>query len=197
MAIKKASESRTRVWTAVVYPESAPKNWRALLDDYHIAWCESPLHNKDVDEGTGELKKPHWHILLSFEGVKTFEQVCEILEPVGCPIPQRVHSAVGAVRYFAHLDNPDKHQYSVSDIIGHSGFDVAAALQPTASKRYDMIAEMIGFIKEQHVTELQDLMDYAMVNRRDDWFPLLCDNSAYIVGQYIKSQRCRMTAENN
>ncbi|EFF22076.1 replication protein, partial [Enterococcus faecium E1636] len=39
------------------------------------------------------------------------------------------------------------------------------------------------------ITEIKDLIDYAMSERFDDWFPLLCDNSAYIIGQYIKSNR--------
>lgn len=197
MATKKATESRTRVWTAVVYPESAPENWRDLLDEQHIAWVESPLHDQDVNPGTGELKKPHWHILLSFEGVKTFEQVSAILEPLGCPIPQRCHSTVGTVRYFAHLDNPEKHQYSPAEVVGHGGFDVASAMQPTSSRRYELIAEMVEFIQEKNVTEFMDLMIYAKNNRKEDWFPLLCDNSAYIVNQCIKSVRCRQSCAGN
>jgi len=30
-----------------------------------------------------------------------------------------------------------------------------------------------------------------MNERFDDWFPLLCDNSAYIMDSYIKSNRHR------
>ncbi|MET2064577.1 hypothetical protein ABXM48_13300, partial [Enterococcus faecium] len=41
----------------------------------------------------------------------------------------------------------------------------------------------------KNITEIKDLIDYAMSERFDDWFPLLCDNSAYIIGQYIKSNR--------
>ena len=35
-------------------------------------------------------------------------------------------------------------------------------------------------------------IDYAMENRFDDWFPLLCDNSAFIMNNYIKSIRHRI-----
>ena len=37
-------DERTRNWTFVIYPESAPKNWRDVLDEQHIQWVESPLH---------------------------------------------------------------------------------------------------------------------------------------------------------
>ena len=56
-----------RDWTFVVYPESAPEQWRTILDETYMRWVESPLHDKDVNPD-GELKKPHWHILLSADG---------------------------------------------------------------------------------------------------------------------------------
>lgn len=187
---KTRGHDRTRIWAVIVYPESAPENWRDILDEYHIEWAESPLHEYDTNL-TGEVKKPHWHIVLAFDGPKSYEQVVEILAPLNCPIPQRCHSLKGAVRYFAHLDNPEKHQYSVSDIVGHGGFDVSAALAPSASERYALIAEMISFVRENGVTEFQDLMDYARDNRFDTWFPLLCDSCSFVMQQYIKSQRHR------
>ena len=58
-------ESRTRNWTIVLYPESAPDNWRTLIDDLHIEWVESPLHDKDVN-ANGEPKKAHWHLLCGY-----------------------------------------------------------------------------------------------------------------------------------
>lgn len=180
--------SRTRNWTVVVYPESAPENWREYMDELQIEWVESPLHEFDTN-ATGEVKKAHWHLLLMFGGVKTYEQVCEVIAPLNCPAPQKCLSAKGCVRYMAHLDNPEKHQYSVSDIIAHGGVDLAELLRPSSSERYAYIREMLVFVKENGITEFKDLLDYAYAERFDDWFPLLCDNSAYVVGQYIKSNR--------
>lgn len=187
---KTRGHDRTRVWTAIVYPESAPDGWRELLDEHHIEWAESPLHEFDVNP-TGEIKKSHWHIVLCFEGPKSYEQVHDILAPLNCPAPQRCHALKGAVRYFAHLDNPEKFQYDPLTIVGHGGFDVAAALSPTSGQRYDLIAEMTEYIRQERISEFQDLFDYAAANRRQDWFPLLCDNSAYVVGLYLKSVRHR------
>lgn len=181
---------RARNWTIVLYPESAPENWRDIIDELHIEWVESPLHAYDAD-ATGELKKEHYHVLLMFGGVKAFEQVRELTEQLNCPIPQRCHNAKALVRYMAHLDNPDKHQYSVGDIMSHGGVDIAELLRPSSSERYELIGAMCEYIRDNHITEFQDLVDWAMSNERDTWFPLLCDNSAYIVGQYIKSQRHR------
>lgn len=183
-------DGRTRNWAVVVYPESAPEHWRDVLDELHIEWVESPLHEFDTD-ATGELKKPHFHVLLLFGGVKTYEQVCDVIAPLNCPIPQRCLSAKGAVRYMAHLDNPEKFQYSAADIKAHGGVDLAELLRPSTSERYSSIRDMCEYVKSSGITEFQDLMDYAMLERFDTWFPLLCDSSAYVIGQYIKSQRHR------
>lgn len=186
-----AKETRTRNWSIIVYPESAPENWRSILDESHIEWVESPLHEFDVNP-TGEIKKPHYHVLLLFGGVKSYDQVSEFIKPLNGPIPQRCHNAKAMVRYFAHLDNPDKFQYSVSDIIPHGGVDISELLKPSTSERYSIIKEMCEYVGANNITEFYELMDYAMDQKFDTWFPLLCDNSAYIVNQYIKSNRQRI-----
>lgn len=190
MSERKSSptDDRIRNWTFLVYPESAPQNWRDTLDDLHISWVESPLHNKD-DNADGEQKKHHWHILLLFEGKKSYVQVKEITDKLNATIPQKVASAKGLVRYMAHLDNPEKYQYDKTAIIGHGGVDIVEYLKPTSSSRYQLIREMMDFVKENGIVELRVLLDHAMTERFDDWFPLLCDNSAYIMGEYIKSCR--------
>lgn len=190
MAEKKSTDTRTRTWSFVLYDDSSPDNWRDILDDMHIEWIESPWHDKDVN-ANGEPKKKHKHILLLFQGKKSYEQIKEITDELQQPIPQRCHNAKALVRYMAHLDNPEKAQYSTSDIIAHGGVDLADMLRPSSSERYTLLREMIDYVRSAGVTEFQDLVDYASSERFDDWFPLLCDNSSYFIGQYIKSQRHR------
>ena len=181
---------RTRNWTCVVYPESAPNNWRDFIDELHIEWVESPLHDRDFN-ADGEPKKPHWHVILLYDCVKTFEQVKGLTDKLNAPIPQKCGGVKGLVRYMAHLDNPEKAQYSIGDIVGHGGVDIASLLKPSSSERYQLIAEMMDFVQEQNILEMEDLLIFARHNRFDDWFPLLCDNSAYIMGAFLKSRRHR------
>lgn len=187
-------DERTRNWTFFVYPDSAPENWRSVIDELHIQWVESPLHDADMN-GDGESKKPHWHILVMFEGMKSYEQIKEITDSLNSPIPQKCQSARGLVRYMAHLDSPDKAQYNTSDIISHGGVDVAELLKPTSSCRYQLIAEMRAWVMDSECTEFSDLFNYSAVERFEDWFPLLCDNSAYIMGEFIKSRRNKKKGE--
>lgn len=184
-------DRRSRNWTLVVYPESVPENWRSKLDNMHVPWIESPKHDSDVNPD-GTVKKAHWHILLMFGTKKSFEQVKEVSDELRAPRPQVCRNRVGMVRYFAHLDNPEKYQYKVSDIIGHCGADPQQYFETTSQKkadRYRYIKDMMDFVDEQGITEFADLLKYARTERFDDWFQSLCDDSAFVMGQYIKSVR--------
>lgn len=192
---EKRGAGRTRSWTFILYPESAPSDWREILDDLYIEWVESPLHDKDFN-ADGELKKAHWHILLMFPSVKSYEQVKDITDKLNSPAPQKAMSAKGVVRYMLHLDNPEKYQYERSGLIGHGGADIAELLRPTSSDRYGLIKEMIVFIRENGIVEFTEIMDYAIEYRYDDWFPLLADNSAFVIEKYIKSNRFKELKNN-
>lgn len=181
-------DTRTRNWTIVVYPDSAPSNWREIIDSWHIEWVESPLHDSDIN-ADGSPKKPHYHILLLFGGIKSYEQVLELIQPLNCPIPTRVHNAKALVRYMAHLDNPDKAQYRIDDILSHGGVDIADLLKPSSSERYTYIREMQQWCNENYIVEFSDLFNYAAAERFNDWFPLLCDSCAFVMNQFLKSKR--------
>lgn len=185
---KSRGADRTRTWTCVLYPESAPENWRDILDDLHIEWVESPLHDKDIS-ADGSPKKAHKHILFLFTGPKSYEQVKSITDSIKQPIPERCHNAKALIRYMAHLDDPNKAQYPVDQIVGHGGVDVQDFLRPSASQRYDLIREMIRFCDSSGIVELADLLSYAAENRYEDWFPLLCDSAAYVMSCHLKSRR--------
>lgn len=186
-------DARVRNWSFVLYPESAPENWLELLKDEKISFAVSPIHDNDVNEGTGELKKAHFHVLICFEGKKSYEQVKSITERLKAPIPERVNSTKGLIRYFVHRDNPDKAQYAINDIQVFGNIDIMGAFK-TATSRYEAIKEMRQYCDDNEIIEFADLFDYCASNN-DEWFNLLCDNSAFIMGQYLKSKRHRVKRE--
>lgn len=194
-ADEKRRGKRTRNWALVVYPESAPENWQQILEDLKMPVLISPLHDKDLNPDNTP-KKPHWHVLLLFESVKTWEQVNEeIAKPLNAPSPEKVQSPKGYARYLIHMDNPEKVQYEQSEIKALGGADISELLKPTSASRHAMLREMRAFIREHNVTEFCDFMDYCDVNHPDDWSVLLDDNSAYIIGQYIKSARNKINRD--
>lgn len=184
------SDKRTRNWNFIVYPESAPENWVQILDDAHVPWVQSPLHDQDIN-ADGSPKKPHWHCTIMFDSLKTPDQVKELLSPLNCTIPIVCNSPRGSVRYMAHMDNPEKHQYSTSDIVPHQGADIIELLKLTASCRHDMLNDMMAFVISHDVKEFSDLVEYAFTYHPEDWLPMLYDSCTLFMKSYITSRRHR------
>lgn len=182
-------DGRYRQWTIVVYPESAPADWRDRLNG--LQWAESPLHDKDVNPD-GTPKKPHWHILIHHQGKVGYNQVKAIADSINGASPQYVQNVTGMIRYFAHLDNPEKAQYDKAKIIGH-GFDVTKYLESEADIDKLML-EITNFVRENHITEYADLC-YLTIDLHDehpDWFKCVSTHTIHFKA-LVSSQRHRPT----
>lgn len=182
---EKRANTRTRNYATVVYPESAPENWKEQLEQMFIPCLISPLHDRDVNPG-GELKKPHYHVLLLFDTVKTKEQVKVVLSEIGGVGCETVNSVRGYARYLCHLDNPEKAQYRIEDVKQFCGVDYREIVS-LASDKYKAIREMIAWCNDNEVYAYSDLMEYAMIER-EDWFMALSDNSTMVIKEYLKSK---------
>ena len=123
MAEKKTSATtRTRNFATVVYPESAPDNWQEILSEQFVPAFISPLHDNDLNP-TGEVKKPHYHVMIMFDSVKTREQAQDIFNLIGGVGCEIVQSLRGYARYLCHLDNPDKALNTSYVIVRFEQFD--------------------------------------------------------------------------
>lgn len=185
MAIKRSSK-----WTFIVYPDSAPIIWKELLKSYHIPAAVSPLHDKDLNP-TGDEKKPHWHVMVEFESLKSFDQVKEITDKLHGTIPLIVQSPVGMIRYFIHKDNPEKHQYNWEDIELFSGFDIEKYDSYTDHEIDSILADITRFIDDNCIIEYADILAYARDKKNDhyeDWYRIIRKNTIFI-NAYITSRR--------
>lgn len=188
---------RSKNWNFVLYPESAPYNWVDMLDETHIEWVQSPLHDKDIDP-TGEIKKAHYHVTLLFPSDKSYEQVKEIVcDSLKQPIPIKCQSVKGSIRYMVHKDNPDKYQYNWNDIICHCGADLTALCSPTNTERMVILKEIMAFIIDNNITEVCDLIDIVMKMQNDDWFQVICNYNSLIISNHIRSLRHKKELKQN
>lgn len=110
-ASDKQDALKGRHFAYVVYPESAPANWIEQLQQTGLSFVVSPLHDKDVDP-TGTLKKPHYHVIISWGNTTTYRAARGLCDKIRCPRPQMLKSPNAMYRYMQHLDNPDKYQYT-------------------------------------------------------------------------------------
>lgn len=177
-------DARSRVWTFIVYPESAPKNWRDLLDSQHVAWVESPLHDQDINPD-GTKKKPHWHIIFFYEGKKSYEQVKALTDMVSAPIPQKVPSPKGLVRYLVHLDNPEKFQYKREDIKCHCGADIETYFELSMSARNVVLRDLMEFISESEIDNFDDLVMYCIRQKEYDWFDIAVNKNTLAINKQL------------
>lgn len=167
---------RARVWTMIVYPESAPKDWKELLDKTHIQWC-CILHDKDVNPD-GTKKKAHYHVVLIFEGKKSFNQIKELTDKLNAPVPQKVASLKGMVRYLIHKDNPEKYQYPEENIEAHGGFDYEPYLQMSSGSQREVMKEITKYVYKNSIISYADLVMDA-INTDDDWFDAVSQHTIY------------------
>lgn len=184
MAERKASDARKRNFATVIYPESAPENWREILAGYFVPAFVSPLHDKDVN-ATGEPKKAHHHVMVMFEGKKSDEQVKTMFDSIGGVGLERVESLRGYARYLCHLDNPEKAQYNPSDVVSMNGSDYSYTIGIVADK-YKAVREMIAFCKANQIVSYAELLEYASAEQ-DTWFRILCDSGTVVMKEYLKS----------
>ena len=124
---------------------------------------------------------------MRFDNQKSFTQIKEITDELNQPIPQKVKSIEGAVRYLIHADSPDKAQYNQADIQVIGNIDLDRYFKKTAIQKDELTAEIMDYICDNDITELADLLDYC---RREniEWFRHLCSN-AYLIDKYITSRR--------
>lgn len=121
----KVAKARSKLFSFLLYEDSAPDNYIEILNELHVPYVLSPWHDKDINHETGELKKKHRHGALKFESNKSIKQVLQMLEPLKLPKHiEIVHSPKGLYDYFIHANNPDKAQYDINDIVSGCGFDL-------------------------------------------------------------------------
>lgn len=181
-------DNRNRNWWFILYPDSMPENWKEKLEDLHVPIAVSPLHDKDLNP-TGECKKPHYHVILTFKGNKSYEQIKEITDSFNSPKPESIIDIGGTVRYLIHRDNPEKYQYEERDIMCLNGFNIDNAFKPTDSQRFQYINEMCEWVDSTGTTEFSKLLDEARIEHFDTWFKVLCMNSTIVMQTYISSKR--------
>ena len=77
---KQPKEQRYRNFWTVFYEDSAPDDWQQIISDWHVPVFVSH-HDQDIS-ANGEPKKPHYHVMIMFDGVKSNKQVCDYFNSI-------------------------------------------------------------------------------------------------------------------
>lgn len=193
-AKEKKSSSRARNFACMVYPESAPENWIDILSDLKIPAYISPLHENDIDP-QNQKKKAHYHVMVMFEGMKSDDQVKEIFEKINGVGFERVNSIRGYARYLCHLDNPEKAQYNIEDVLSLAGSDYLSVIS-LPSDKYNAIGEMMDHCTRNQIISYAQLLMYCR-EYRFDWFKILCDSGTFVMKEFLKSYKWELDSLQN
>lgn len=158
---------QSRRFCGILYPDADNYDCDYVLEtikSYFDEWAYI-LHDKDVVEESGELKKAHYHWVGGLKNPVQISTVINRLEVPGQSIEYvrkrgGKDNWKGAVRYLVHDANPEKYQYSVENVV--SNFDINRFL----SNRDDVmqIQRIIGFIDENPNCTLRMVYDFAVKN---------------------------------
>lgn len=184
---EKKSNVKKRNWAFVLYPESAPENWRDILQDTGLPCAISPLHEFDSDPN-GEVKKAHFHVIICYSGPTSFNVVHHLTASLNQPIPQALEAVRGYYRYFTHKDNPDKYQYDELDITTLNGFNILDFTEITRSEILATKSRLTLLIQQHGFTEYKEFMDFVMSSGTQLEFDVASSNTLYF-NAYLRSSR--------
>lgn len=182
-----AENIKKRNWTFVLYPESAPADWRERIKISGLMAAISPLHDKDTNP-TGEAKKAHYHILLVYSGPTTYNAVAKFTASLNATVPQALESVRGMYRYFTHTDNPEKYQYDDRDIVTVNGFNIADLVELSKSEVNELKAKILKLVRDVGVVEYSTLIDFLVDNGLTAEYDVAINNT-FFFNTYICSRR--------
>lgn len=106
---------RSRKHILLLYPEDETHMLALEYIKQNYQYCYI-LHDKDKNE-LGELKKPHFHLIVSFPHAVWNTALCRDLK-----IPENYCQQIGnyelALEYLIHYNEPEKHQYDIEEVKG-------------------------------------------------------------------------------
>ncbi len=109
-------ENRSRNFMILLYPEW--ENYIDILQDIKGSF-KKYAYIKHIPEE--KEKKEHVHLILSLDNPRTITSLSKRLE-IPKNLIQRIKSPRASCRYLVHLDNEEKYQYDLSQVIVSNAF---------------------------------------------------------------------------
>lgn len=182
------NNQKGRYWAFVLYTDSAPEDWKDMLQQTGLAIAVSPLHDKDYNP-TNEVKKPHYHVILCWDGPTTYKNVCSIVcDTLHQPHPIKIEAVKGYYRYLTHKDNPEKAQYNDSDIKLLNGFNIEDYDLLSERDQRILSDEIEDYIEAANIIEYRKLIQFLRENELYNHLSFARNHTIYFTA-YIRSKR--------
>lgn len=189
---EKEAVEKIRNFATIVYPESAPEGWMTWLRNSGNRGYISPLHNPDGEEG-GE-KKPHYHVMIMFNGPQRKTAAESIVRQIGGVGIEKITNREGYSRYLSHLDNPEKEQLNIQDVVEFGGAKYLDDIGGEGCKLSGLV-EVLDFVERNNITSYATLVKYCL-RYNPLWFSVLIGREGYVIKEYLYS-RTKLSPEEN
>lgn len=184
---------KKRNWAFVVYLDSAPENWRDLLQETGCMFAISPYHDKDINPD-GTPKKPHYHVIICYDGPTSYNVIKRITDSLKQPIPMPLEQIRGYYRYFTHMDNPEKYQYDEKEITTINGFDINNYIELSYTEISKYLLQLQYLIRDKKIFEYSELLDMLADNDCKELWDV-ARNHTFLLDKYITSRRNKSKKE--
>lgn len=184
-SLKLQDSDKGKHWAFEVYKENWDDVYHYLLDTY-LMFCWI-YHDQDTTED-GELKKPHYHVMVCWGNNTTYKNVKKhFAEVASNGYILRVGSGRGYYLYMPHLTRPEKHQYKLEDVHFENGMnedDVYTELD------YDgALQDIDKIIMNLDITDYAQLLAY-FYKTGDRFYIRVCHKNVRHLAELLKSVRC-------
>lgn len=160
-----------RVWGIELYPDTSLYNCTERINAI-VDYCNNNnvaygyiLHDKDVDSD-GVIKKAHYHFILNFPNPRK-QNALSALFLVPYNYFKCWDSFEKGFQYLIHLNDRNKYQYPITDIITNVSNVNDLLLNKVISEEIAIqkILDFInGFDNSVKVIDIQDVMQFALKN---------------------------------
>lgn len=184
---------RSYNWATLLYPESCAADIPSVLQQIKVPCALSPLHDADIREDTGELKKPHYHLVLHYSSLKSQMQVKGDVLQLGGVGAERVRDLYSYVRYLIHIDNPEKAQYDINSIQAFNGFKVDKYFEAKKIDTDEGFVALISIILQHGYTDYSQIVTYCLKN--DAELLPSCRKSAYALSSFLRARAYQLNED--
>lgn len=182
---------KKRLWSTIVYPDSAPEDFVDIIASWLMPCALSPCHCADKETDFDYQSKPHYHLIMYYEGPVPEYQAQELSDQLsGCKV-KAVKSFRAYTRYLIHLDHPEKEQFPHSMPLIFGGYDLSPITQDLSDDiEYNEVFSLISFIEENKITEPAELIHFCYVDKQfsDKYFRYIL-NRSHFIKMYLDSKR--------
>ena len=164
----------------------------------------SPLHDKDIrDFETGELAKPHYHIIVRFPTPRYLEPVRRLVgswiydadglatAPDGEDVTWYVRPVPdypGAIRYLCHIDTPEKHRYPENEVLTFGFIDISALYAKSLSDDMQGYYQLIAWCRNNPNKTYSQLVD-AVYDSDDKGLMRTLTRYSYTIKAYLADKK--------